>query len=217
MHDIDKTVAEFEQPHDELGLEFEAGWSPEHELPGEASESELAAELLSITSEAELESFFGKLISNVGQRVGRLVQSDTGRALGGILKKAATHALPLLGRVAGNLIAPGIGGMIGGKLAAGAGHLFGLELEGLSSEERDMEIARAIVEFANEAAFEAAQADDAGAPPEQAASKAAAAAAERTAPGLLAGGPAPGRAPRRHPRQGRWVRQGRRIVLLGVF
>jgi hypothetical protein len=217
MHDIDTTVAEFESPHDELGLEFESGWSPEQALPGEASDSELAAELLSISSEAELESFFGKLISNAGQRVGHFVQSDTGRALGGILKKAAMHALPILGRVAGNLIAPGIGGAIGGRLAADAGHLFGLELEGLSSEERDTEVARAIVEFASEAALEAAQTDDRGAPPEQVATQAAAAAAERTAPGLLAGGGAPGRAPRRHPHHGRWVRRGRNIVLLGVF
>jgi hypothetical protein len=195
----------------------------------EAEEMELAAELLSVGSEAELDQFFGKLFRRVGRTIGKVVKSPIGRALGGIVKGVAKRALPIVGGALGNLVLPGVGGVIGSKLAGGAGSLFGLELEGLSQEDQEYEIARQVVRFAGAAAGNAAQAAPT-ASPQQAAQTAAAAAARQYAPGLLranaAAQPASAmpRAPQtqtggcrhRHPQAGRWMRRGRSIILLGV-
>ena len=106
----------------------------------EAEELELAAELLEIADEAELDRFLGRLI----RRAGRSVRSDAGRALGGLLKRTARKALPIVGRA--------VGGRLGGRIAPSAGRIFGLELEGLSPEDQEFETARRIVRLADTAA-----------------------------------------------------------------
>ena len=75
----------------------------------EAEEMELAAELLGLGNEAELEQFFGKLFRKVGRAAGHFIKSPVGRALGGILKSAAKQALPIAGSALGNLVVPGLG------------------------------------------------------------------------------------------------------------
>lgn len=248
MHNIDRTTLETgygEFEADEFNYEFEGEAEGAYygevyaESPfNEAEEMELAAELLSIGSEAELDHFLGGLIRKAGGAIGRFVKSPVGQSLGGILKGAAKQALPMLGAAAGNLLLPGVGGMIGGKLASSAGNLLGLELEGLSQEDQEFEAARQVVRFAGAAASQAAQAAP-NAPPQQAAQSAAAAAAQQYAPGLLrppvgAGGgfgtgagigKLPGAATNghahagrhcAHPKSGRWIRKGKTIILLGV-
>jgi hypothetical protein len=144
----------------------------------------------------------------------------------------------MLGSAAGNLLLPGVGGMVGGKLASAAGNLLGLELEGLSQEDQEFEAARQVVRFAGAAASQAAQAAPT-APPQQVAQAAAAAAAQQYAPGLLrppvgagaglgngpgtgvgtmTGATAAGRPHHNcsHRQNGRWIRKGKTIVLLGV-
>ncbi len=187
----------------------------------EAEEMELAAELLGVGSEAELDQFFGKLFRRVGRTIGKVVKSPIGRALGGIVKSAAKQALPIVGGAAGNLLLPGIGGVIGSQLAGGAGSLLGLELEGLSQEDQEFEVARQIVRFAGAAANNAAQTPPA-APPQQAAQTAAVAAAQQYAPGLLSANASSQPAQRtqhchcRRQQTGRWIRRGKSIILLGV-
>ena len=187
----------------------------------EAEEMELASELLNVSSEAELEQFFGNLF----KKVGGFFKSGIGKQIGGALKGVVKTALPIAGSALGNMIVPGVGGMIGGKLASAAGGLFGLELEGLSNEDREFEVARQIVRLGGAAASHAAQADP-SAPPEQVAQAALTAAAQQYAPGLLrpadpsatpqAIGQFNGRHRCRHHRTGRWFRRGRSIVLVGI-
>jgi len=212
MHDIGRTqleagMAEFA----EFGGEVKAEAGLESPL-NEIQEMELASELLAIASEDELEQFLGNLFRTVGGAVGRLVRSDTGRALGGILTGAVRQALPVIGRAAGQWIAPGRGGQLGADIASRAGQLFGLELEGLSQEDKEFEVARQFVRFAGAASKQASLAS-ATAPPGQVARSAVVNAARRYAPGLMPR--LQGRSTRLWPRSGRWVRRGRTIVLYG--
>ena len=165
-----------------------------------------------MSNEQEVEQFLGGLLGRVGALAGRVLRSDTGQALQGILRQAARQALPVIGRGVGGWIAPGRGEDVGARLASQAGQFLGLELEGLSSEDREFETARQFVRFALDAAGRAAAAPGT-VPPAEAARAATAAAASLHAPGLLGWlGPAR-RPPARRRRSGRWTRRGRSIVI----
>lgn len=215
MHDIDRTTLEFDTEGngfetDTFGYEFpeEMEYSDTEAMSpfSEAEEMEMAANLLEITDEAELDQFLGNLIKKAGQVVGKFVRSPVGRTLGGILKGAAKKALPIVGGAIGTAIGGPAGGAIGGKLASAAGRLFGLELEGLSPEDQEFEVARRYVRFAGTAAKNAALAP-ATLSPDEAAKKAVLGAARQHAPGLLRGGVS---------KSGRWIRRGNKIILFGV-
>lgn len=126
------------------------GESYEHEM-NEAEEMELAAELLGVTNEQELNQFFGKLFRKVGQAVGKVVNSPIGTALGGVLKPLAKQVLPLAGGALGTFVGGPLGAKLGSQLTAKAGQLFGLELEGLSGEDREYEMSRRFVRFSSHA------------------------------------------------------------------
>lgn len=242
MHDIDRTQLESwgevgdyetggfpftgetayvgEVPYGELEFEYEPEY--EWETPGiftEAQEMELAAQLLDAQSEAELDQFFGGLIKSVG----RAIKSPVGRAVGGMLKGVAKKALPMVGGALGNLVLPGVGGMVGSQLASAAGSMFGLELEGMSPEDQEFEVARRVVRLSGEALRQAAM-TPATVPPPVAAKSAVLAAAQKHAPGLVRepsfgnGGFGYGgyRGASRGQQSGRWVRRGNKIVLLGI-
>ena len=221
MHNIDRTLMEHIP---EMTLETEEyEYQPEAlgemapgEVLGEAELMELAAELLEVQSEQELDRFLGNLISRAGRAVGQFVSSPTGQALGGLLKGAAKKALPMVGGALGGYLGGPAGARVGGQIASTAGQMFGLELEGLSAEDQEYEVAKGFVRFAGEAVKNAASAPP-GADPRAAARGGAVAAAKRHAPGLLGTSPAAamtGAAGRGH--TGRWIRRGNRIVLLGV-
>ena len=200
----------------EFGQELETYGEYNQESPfSEAEEMELAAELLTVQNEVELEQFLGKLI----KKAGGFLKSPIGRQLTGALKGIAKTALPTIGAAAGNFILPGIGGAIGGKLASAAGSMFGLELEGLSYEDQEFEVAKQVVRLGGAAASSAAQAPPT-APPQQAAQAALTSAAQQFAPGLLRPGTSPsGMQHKRrcnHKNSGRWVRRGKDIILIGI-
>jgi hypothetical protein len=180
----------------------------------EVEEMELAAGLLEVTDEAELEQFLGNLIRRAGRAVGKFVSSPTGRALGGILKGAARKALPIASRALGTAIGGPAGSAISGQLTSTASRIFGLELEGLSPEDQEFEAARHFVRFAGSAVENAAEMPP-NTPPQDAAKAAAVAAAQQHAPGLLraAGSAAKPRATGRR-QSGRWVRRGRQIIIM---
>jgi len=219
MHDIDRTLAEFESEADVYETDqYEYEYGDMETVLDEAQEMELAAELLGVTEEAELDQFLGKVFKTVGRGIGRFVRSPMARALGSALKGVAKKALPGVGAVIGSAIAPGIGTKIGGALGSAASNLFELELEGLSPEDQEFEVARRFVQLAGQAAKNAALAAPT-ANPQAAARMALVAAARKFAPGLVretaptaAATAAVGGAGR----SGRWVRRGRKIVLLGV-
>ncbi|CAB3746062.1 hypothetical protein [Paraburkholderia humisilvae] len=138
--------SQFEMGENEFENEFET------EVSGEMQELELAAELLAVNNEQELEQFLGGLIKSVGRVATNFAKSSAGKALGGILRTAVKSALPVVGSALGNLVIPGAGGLIGGKLAGMAGSALGLELEGLSNEDREFEVARRVVRIGQHAA-----------------------------------------------------------------
>ena len=144
--------------------------------------------------------------------------SPTGQALTGIVKTAAKQALPVIGRGVGGWLSPDFAEP-GARVASAAGDLLGLELEGLSAEDREFENARALVRWALAACRAAARAAraDAGAPPATVARRAAAIAAQQHAPGLArllvrSGNSSPSSRPGRAA-SGLWHRHGTTIVI----
>lgn len=222
MHDLDRTTLEME-----LGGEaFETGFEGEAEVGevpfNETEAMELASELLSVTSEQELNNFLGSLAKRAWSGINKAASSPVGQQLVGGLKAIAKKALPVVGAAVGNYVAPGVGGAMGARLATAAGSAFGLELEGLSAEDQEFEVAKQFVQLAGRAAQNVAKVP-AGPVPSETAKTAIVDAAKKFAPGLVAvlarSTPAGTRAaptPAGRPTSGRWVRRGSTIVILGV-
>jgi hypothetical protein len=233
MHDIDRTLAEFETDAHEFEAEEyefesqdpEAGMAMDEAESGvfdESEEMELAAELLAASDEAELDQLLGNLLKRAGRIVGRFVKTPIGKPLGGFLKGAIAKALPLAGSAAGGYFGGPVGAAIGRNLASSGGRMFGLELEGLSPEDQEFEVARRLVRLSGEAARNAASMP-VGADPHSAAKAAVIEAARVHAPGLLrpkvrdhrTATPSSAFSP--PSRSGRWERDANdRIVLLGL-
>lgn len=185
----------------------------------ETDELALAAELLEVTDEDELDQFLGDLARKAVSAAKDFAGSAAGQAVGQVLKSAARKALPQLGQAVGNYFLPGAGGQAGRQVGKWLGTKFesGLQLEGLSPEDRDLETARAFVRFATDTAQRAA-ATPRSVPAVQAAQQAATAAARQHLPGLLR---RPGQSgqpgqPGQSRRSGRWIRRGRNIVILNA-
>jgi hypothetical protein len=181
-------------------------------------EMELAAELLSVSGEEELEQFLGRLMKRAAGAARGILGTQAGQQLKGLLRKTASRALPLAGRAVGSYLGGSSGGDFGATLASQAGQMFGLELEGMSAEDQEFEVARRVVRLATDATQRIAGALP-SANPRDAAASALNAAAARHAPGLIrprrrgtgaAIGTTSGGA------SGRWVRRNGRIVLYGV-
>ncbi|MDA0160874.1 hypothetical protein OM076_11410 [Solirubrobacter ginsenosidimutans] len=109
---------------------------------------ELAAELLDVVNEAELEAFLCRLVRTAGARLA----PAAGHELVAVLRDAAERTLPTLTTTALPSATPG---SVTAKRAARA---YGMELEGISAEDRDYEIARQFVRFAQAAAARASTA-----------------------------------------------------------
>jgi len=142
----------------EAGGQYEYSGEIYGEIPGEIVsnpmtgeistdvEIGLAAELLSVGSERELDQFFGKFIRGLGKSFKKFAGSGLGKTLFTALKPLAKAALPTLGGALGSLIPiPGVGTAVGAWAANQAGNALGLEFQGLSNEDRDLEIARRII------------------------------------------------------------------------
>jgi hypothetical protein len=191
MHDLDRTTLELGHEELEFG-EYEGEGEGMFELEGEspfseAEAMELASELLAVTSEAELNYFLGDLLKKGFSAVKGIANSSVGRALGSVLKPLAKAALPIAGGALGGLIGGPAGAALGGSLASKAGSLFGLELEGLSQEDREFETAKQLTHLAGAAARHAveAAASHPNASPHAIAQHAIAKAAQTYAPALL--------------------------------
>jgi len=178
----------------------------------EDEELELTSELLELADEQELDHFLGDLVKKAGKAIGGFVKSPVGQAIGGVLKGVAKTALPIAGGALGGLAGP-LGAMLGSNLASMAGSALGLELEGLSPEDREFEAARQFVRFAGAAVKNALDAP-ADSNPEAVAYHAALKAARAHAPGLMNIGSREGENQAR--RSGRWIRHGNKINLLGA-
>lgn len=205
------TLTEYTPQMESFEYEFE---STSGGAFSEAQEMELAAELLEVGNEAELEQFLGDLIKKAGKAVGSFVKSPVGKAIGGVLKGAAKVALPVAGGALGAYVGGPLGAKIGSNLAGMAGKALGLELEGLSQEDREFEAAKQFVRFAGETVKNASS-PNAVPDPRKAAIDAATAAAKIYAPGFL-GRRGAGASGATGGKSGRWTRQGNTIVVMGV-
>lgn len=218
MHNLDRTALELAGEMFEFEGEGEGEYEGESRPFNDAEAMELAAELLSVSSEQELDLFLGDLVKKAWGGIKKAASSPIGKVVVGGLRSIAKKALPMAGAALGNMIAPGVGGAIGSKLATAAGDAFGLELEGLSAEDREFEIAKQFVQLAGQAAQNAAQAPSGGSPV-AIAKTAIVDAAKKFAPGLVpaldkAGSgvvKAPGGAT-----SGRWIARGHNIILINA-
>ena len=205
--------AEFLESETEAGFAGESG----SEL-SEEEEVELALELLSVSSEAELDQFLGKLVKGawkglkkVGSVVGKIA-----KPLGGVLRAVAKKALPMVGGALGSFIPiPGVGTAVGSALGSAIGKALEAEAENEaeSGDDRELAIARRFVRIATDSARQAALAP-AGMDGETAANQAVASAARKYLASFQAG--APGIAAGAGGQQGRWIRRGRQVVVLGA-
>jgi hypothetical protein len=187
-------------------------WGGETEVFSEAEVMELAGELLEVSNENELDHFLGNLIRRAGSALGQVVRSPVGQAVGGLLKGAAKYALPMAGTALGGIVGGPLGARIGGGLAGAASDALGLEAE---AEDREFEGAKSFVKLAGDT-LKSTLAGEPGRNPLELAKAALTQAAQKHAPALLAStanGALPAHA--HHPgRVGRWVRQGRNIIIV---
>jgi hypothetical protein len=213
-HDIDRT---------QVGYSSEVG--PSAPYPGGGVfnpdvHANLAADLLNVKSEQELEYFLGDVISGAANAVGKFISSPTGQALGSGLKDVARTLLPVAGQALGDYVGGATGGQIGQTLGSAVAGSFEM-----ASEEQEWEAANTFVKIASDAAKKAAEMPQGG-DPHAIAQKAIVEATKIHAPGLvphLTGEGHCGCASCRHHEghhhrrhSGHWYRHGNRIVVEGV-
>jgi hypothetical protein len=212
MDETDNEEELLEFDHEDEGGDYEGEFDA-GEFGGSQDdrEIELAAELLSVSDEQELDQFLGKIMR--GAR--GVLNTAAGKKLKDLLLKTAGKALPRAGQAIGGFFGGDRGAALGGQVASAGGRLFGLETEGLSPEDRELQIARQFVRLVEEAAQRLSDAPSGGSP-ETVARNAFLAAARHHAPGvasLMRGGSA---ANPRSQDSGRWIRRHGKIVVLGV-
>jgi hypothetical protein len=231
----------------EFNGEFSQEYSDEY-APSQAEnlELELAYQLLEVSNEQELNQFLGGLMSKAASAArgaaSSFVASPAGKSVGKYLVDVGQKTLPGLGLKYGDkfgtqlgtkyggplggMVAGAVGGGVGkwaatkagNFLASNAQRIFNLELESLSPENQELEIARSFVRFATDVTRRANQAvrqnpniglADLG-------RQVIGASAQQYAPGLL---PANGTQPmlrRSRGAKGTWERRGNTIVLHGA-
>jgi len=174
---------------------------PRHDRPAD-TDLRRAAELLEVSDHAELEQFLRGLVAQASRSGRAALDAPGAPALLAALKRAAQFTLPL--PRAGGPLVDALGGGGGVDAHARGARIFGLELEGLSPEDKEFELAQHFVRFAADAVRRADAAGiDAGGAAPQAMQAALAQAARRHAPGLL----------RRAEAEGRWQRHADRIIV----
>jgi len=184
----------------------------------EAEEIELAAELLSVSNEEELDQFLGKFFKKIGsglKKAGRFIGKKVLPALGKGLRTIAKAALPIAGKVLGSFIPiPVVGTAIGGAMGKAASKALELEFSGVSAEEMELEMARRFVRMAATATQQAALSSP-DMDPEVVVNEAIVSAARKHLPYFgLRKSERSGMPGTRQ--QGLWIQRGRQIAVLGV-
>jgi hypothetical protein len=162
MHDIDSTrleaTPEYEQGENEtfeLRESQESEGEASYEMPmSETEEEALAAELLGVASEEEMEQFLGGLFRTIKKRLGDAAQylSQNAGPLATALKGIAAKSLPFLTGALGTAIPiPGVGTALGTAIGKAASGFLQSELESMEAEEQEFEMARRYVRLASQA------------------------------------------------------------------
>lgn len=153
MHNIDTVRLEAEG-EEEFNYEAE-GESEEESSAFEAEEEFLAAELLGVASEDEMDQFLGKLFKRVSRKlpgVGSFLRLHAG-PLANTLKGIAKSALPTVGAALGTAIPiPGVGTALGGLVGDAASKLLEAETESEDSEDYEFATAKRFVRLAGNTA-----------------------------------------------------------------
>jgi len=166
MHDIDSTRLEAHPDQNEYFENQEhasdAGEAEESfEMPmSEEEEEALAAELLGVSSEEEMDQFLGKLFLKLRPAIGGAAKflSRNAGPLSAALKGIARKALPLVGSALGTAIPiPGVGTAFGGAVGTAASKLLESETNEMEVEEREFEIAKRFVRLASHAVRQGAR------------------------------------------------------------
>ena len=168
----------------------------------EADVAGLASRLLDTKSEAEFDKLLGGVLSHAAQQLSEPLTAPLGRAVGGLLKNLAKQTLPPTGII------------LGGGAALQRAAMLGLEHEGLEVGEAEFESTKQFIRLAGETVRNALESAPLGYPA-HVAEAAITTAAKVYAPSLSFSPALSG--PLRRPRRGgRWVRIGRRTIVLGV-
>jgi hypothetical protein len=174
----------------------------------EPQELQLAAALLAVVNEEQLDRFIVDLVGEAARVTGHVAKPSQVAAIRDVLSNSVHQVLPMAGMEHGGM-RTSIGAQLGTGLSAMAGQVLGLELEGLSPEDREFEAARQFVRFAGELVKKTLESSF-DSDSQQAAHRAAAQAAQVYAPGLFADAPnVPGGS-------GPWISCGDRIILFGI-
>jgi hypothetical protein len=173
MHDIDSTRLEFSPEYESeyethpdqtgaahsehSGKSGDCGCGGHHEKDlSESEEEALAAELLGVSSEEEMDQFLGGLFKKIAGTIGGAASHLLGKVAGplaGALKGIAAKALPFVGGALGSAIPiPGVGTAIGTALGTAASNLLQSEMDNLPLEEQEFDTARRFVRLASHAA-----------------------------------------------------------------
>ncbi|MEM9922052.1 MAG: hypothetical protein AAF990_28365 [Bacteroidota bacterium] len=216
MEDDDGEYYEMEEDEDEEYYEM-----GDYNM-GEEEEAELAFELLAVKSDEEMDEFFRKLVRRAGRGVRRFgrrarkfARSRVGRAIRSRLRGFAKRMLPIAGRVAGGYFGGPVGAKIGGGLGSYATRFFEMEMEGLSPEDQEFEIAKRFVRFGSSAARNVLKNANRMAPG-KAIKVGFHKAARQHAPGLLKPQSRQKPSSRGRRKSGRWFLRGNKIVLVGI-
>lgn len=197
--------------HDEYEDEFSTG-----SALSEEEESEMAYELLAINDEQEMDEFLGRLIKRATRGIRKVARRLPFRQIKKGLRRAAKFALPKAGRLVGTYFGGPLGGRIGKRVGRFASNMFEIELEGLSPEDQEFEIAKRYVRFGSAAARNTAK-NARRMNAVQATRQGFKRAARAHAPGLLK--MPTSRASRLGSiagASGRWFRKGNKIIIQGV-
>lgn len=196
-------------------MEFATGTVPKPEdeaangVFDESQELELAARLLDVANDRQLDQFLRDLIRQGDSAAGNLSTPAQLHAVGNVLKRAIYNILPMRSMEHGATSHSSIGAQLGNGLSSVAGQVLGLELEGLSPEDREFEATRQFVRFAGETVKNSRQAFM-NTTSQEAAHRAAAEAAQTYAPGLFAAEPHVAND------RGHWILCRDKIILFGV-
>lgn len=215
MHDLDRQQLEQQEGMGEYGQATGA-------LSGELTEPQelaLAAEVLEISNEEELEQFLGDLWNATKAAASSAYNSDVVRAAIPGLKAVGTAVLPKAAGWLADRYAPGTGGIASAGVQAAVDQWLKEELEGLSGEDREYEVARRYIRFVNDALRRTAQVPD-RVPPRVAAQVVLRDAAREHVPGVVPflaqledGGTVSGGDGVEAAASGSWTRQGSSIVI----
>jgi hypothetical protein len=170
-------------------------------------ELEFGADLLEISNERDLGNFFADVVAKVSGKGSRILRSPIGKTLVNTLKYAARPVLPIRSNATSGPTINALGVTSANDLKLKAARIFGIELEGLSPEDKEFEVAQQFIRFAIDTIKRATE-TEINVDPQRSIENALAQAARRHAPGLLAHGA------QNLSANGRWVRQGSRIIVM---